>query len=863
MTSATSAQVDRDAMRHYLKELWGTWDDPACGVLPFWDATTKGSIFLPIHDPAASADLAAQRVERGWSGHVGLALQPRTPTSGRGKEDATCAIAGLWFDLDVRGPAHRQEALPPDAAAATALIRKSVRPEPSLLVDSGHGLHAYWLLREVWDFRLGDDTAAERCRARRLSDQLQRAIRHGGRREGYEIESTSDLGRVLRIPGSLNAKLPDDPRPVRVLRENGPRYGIEELEETLPAVPPDERRDAPRPFTGAEFPAELTPIMDGCAFMRHCRDNAPHLGCQKWHASLTIVARCEDGERHAHDLSAPYPRYDQAETQAKYDDARAGNKPYRCATIATLSAEAAAGCAACAHRGAISTPVQLGRPRPTRSPLTGTVPLGVVGAPAAIGGTNGRRTATDEPGESRRPNQPADDQRRNLTDLGNAERLAEAHSHDLRYSHQLARWFAWDGKRWAEDDSGAVMRRAKRTARDIYVEASGVQDSDRGRAIAKHAMASQSATKLKAMIELAQSEPGIPIDTGALDQDPWLLNVDNGIIDLRVGELRPHRRGAYLSKMAPVAYDPDARCDAFLAFLERIMGGDDDLIGFLQRAAGYSLTGITTERALFVLHGGGRNGKTTLVEAISGVLGPDYADRTATDSLLARRFEQIPNDLAALRGKRFVSASEVQQGRRLDEAKVKAITGGDTITARFMRGEWFSYRPQFKLWLSTNHKPVIRGTDDAIWDRLRLIPFDVRIPDDEVDRSLGAKLRDEAPGILAWMVDGCRIWQERGLSPPAKVLHATQAYRSEMDVLGAFLSDCCHLTEGAWATAGDLYSAYSTWAAEYGTAPISKIALGRQLADRGLEDGRTTGGTRIWKGIGILPAETTARARAE
>jgi putative DNA primase/helicase len=312
-----------------------------------------------------------------------------------------------------------------------------------------------------------------------------------------------------------------------------------------------------------------------------------------------------------------------------------------------------------------------------------------------------------------------------------------------------------------------------------------------------------------------------------------------------------------------VAYDPDARCDAFLAFLERIMGGDDDLIGFLQRAAGYSLTGITTERALFVLHGGGRNGKTTLVEAISGVLGPDYADRTATDSLLARRFEQIPNDLAALRGKRFVSASEVQQGRRLDEAKVKDITGGDTITARFMRGEWFSYRPQFKLWLSTNHKPVIRGTDDGIWDRLRLVPFDVRIPDDEVDRSLGAKLRDEAPGILAWMVDGCRIWQERGLSPPAKVLHATQAYRSEMDVLGAFLSDCCHLTEGAWATAGDLYSAYSTWAAEYGTAPISKIALGRQLADRGLEDGRTTGGTRIWKGIGILPAETTARARAE
>jgi putative DNA primase/helicase len=838
-------------MQDFLVTLWGTWDDSSAGVLPFWDATSKLSIFLPIHDLDASTELVAERLEREWSGHVGMAIQPQPPESGRGKEETTCAIACLWADVDVRGPTHSQQALPADHPEATALIRRAVQPEPSLLVDSGYGLHAYWLLHEVWDFRIGGDETTERLRARSLSDQLQRAIRQEGLRSDYVIDATSDLSRLLRIPGSLNMKRTDEPRLVRVIHESGVRYGIEELEETLPAIPLDERRQIRRLFTGVEIPAQLDPILENCAFMRHVRDDAARLSYNEWHAGLTIMARCADGERHAHALSAPYPGYDRNETHAKYDDALAGNKPYRCATIATLSAATAAGCASCLHWGTISTPVQLGRPQRSSSQLEETAPLPTVDSSTANGSANGHHANSDALGNTT-TEEHDDRQRCNLTDLGNAERLVAAHGDDIRYSHKLRHWFVWDGSRWAEDDSGAIMRRAKQTARTIYSEAGIAETNEQSKALAKHASASQSASRLKAMIELAQSETGIPIGPNDLDQDPWRFNVANGILDLRSGTLQSHRRDAYLSKLAPVAYDPNALRNTFLAFLERIMDGSQELIDFLQRAAGYSLTGDTSERVAFILHGTGRNGKTTFVEALRYALGDDYTARASTDTLLARRFEQIPNDLAALRGKRFVSASEVNQGRRLDEAKVKDITGGDIIAARFMRGEWFDYKPQFKLWLSTNHKPVIRGTDEGIWDRIRLVPFDVRIPESEIDRTLGQKLREEAPGILAWIVDGCLQWQERGLAPPEKVSTATQTYRTEMDLLGEFLAERCLIREHATAKVGDLYTTYCDWAKENGEEPISKKAFGRELGERGFTQDRGTGGTRLWLGIGIL-----------
>lgn len=437
-----------------------------------------------------------------------------------------------------------------------------------------------------------------------------------------------------------------------------------------------------------------------------------------------------------------------------------------------------------------------------------------------------------------------------LTDLGNAERLAALKGGDLHYCHPWRKWLVWDGRRWRVDEEGRLGMAAKETVRSIYREAAGARGKLRRQAIADHARRSESARRIRAMLELARSEPEVVVLPGALDTDPWLLNVENGTIDLRTGQLREHRREDLITKLAPVRFDPEAKVPTWLKFLERIMSGDAELIEFLQRAIGYALTGSVRERCLFIAHGGGANGKSTFAEAVLGLLG-DYGKRTPTETLLARRPGGIPNDVAALKGARFVVAAESDQGRKLAEATVKDLTGGDTISARFMRAEWFEFRPNFKLWLSTNHKPEILGTDRAIWDRIRLVPFNVTIPPDEQDRELGAKLEEERPGILAWAVKGCVKWQQDGLRAPAAVTRATGHYRAEMDSLGSFIADRC-LTKGhPLALAGALYAAYRVWCEKSGERPLTQRKFGLSLSERGFSK-RRSHGKRYWNGIGLL-----------
>src|SRR5439155_4535552 len=370
----------------------------------------------------------------------------------------------------------------------------------------------------------------------------------------------------------------------------------------------------------------------------------------------------------------------------------------------------------------------------------------------------------------------------------------------------------------------------------------------------KHALRSEQAARMQGMVTLAQSEPGIPVKPDQLDADPWALNVLNGTLDLRTGQLRPHRREDLITKLAPVVYDHEARYPLFLAFLDRIFAGNTELIGFVQRAVGYSLTGDVRERVLLILWGGGANGKSTLLETLRSMLG-DYAMRTPTETLLVKHDGAIPNDVARLRGARFVSASEADEGKRLAEAQIKDMTGGETLSARFMRAEWFDFKPEFKLWLATNHKPVIRGTDKAIWDRIRLVPFNVRIPDGEQDKGLGAKLRAELPGILAWAVEGCLAWQRDGLGIAQDVQAATASYRAEMDVLAVFIGDVCTVSPAAKVSSKLLFSRYSKWCEANGERPLSQRALGEKLREKGFEPGKVGHrGTRGWLGIGIAEA---------
>jgi len=438
----------------------------------------------------------------------------------------------------------------------------------------------------------------------------------------------------------------------------------------------------------------------------------------------------------------------------------------------------------------------------------------------------------------------------NLTDLGNAERFVAQHGDDVRYCYPWRKWLAWTGARLERDDAGRVHRLAKEVVRGIYREASDAEDEDRRKALAKHAAASESETRIRAMIELAKSEN--PISPNELDADPWLLNVLNGTIDLRTGQLRVHRREDRITKLAPVEYDPHAKAPTWEAFLGRMLPSEE-LRAFVQRAAGYSATGDTSEQCMFIHHGPGANGKSTFQETVAAALG-DYAMRTPTETLLVKRSSSVPNDVARLKGARFVTASETEEGRRLTESLVKDLTGQDTISARFMWAEWFDFKPTHTLHLSTNHKPEIRGTDPAIWRRIRLIPWAVTIPPEEQDRKLAEKLRDELPGILAWVVRGCSAWLRDGLKAPEEVRRATKAYRAEMDVLAAFLADCCLRGEDEEAFAGELWGAWKRWCEETGEQAGSQKRFGGRLAERGFlnhRDSKT--GRKVWSGLSLRP----------
>ena len=304
-----------------------------------------------------------------------------------------------------------------------------------------------------------------------------------------------------------------------------------------------------------------------------------------------------------------------------------------------------------------------------------------------------------------------------------------------------------------------------------------------------------------------------------------------------------------ITKLAPVTFDPEAPCQNWNAFLNRVTDGRPDLSAYQQRMVGYTLTGDTSEHCVFLQHGTGRNGKTTFNETVSAMMG-DYARKTETKTFLNHKNEGIRNDVAALKGARLVTAAEVGTGRRLNEQLVKEATGGDTLTARFLYGEYFEYRPEFKIFLSCNHKPEIRGQDEGIWSRVRVVPFDVFIPPAERDKKLPAKLRLELSGILNWALAGCLEWQQNGLQEPQEVLVATGRYREDMDPLGPFLTDCC-VTPSEESAAADelavpvamLYARYEIWCESNGAEPLPKNTLGRRMAERGYPSK-----SRNWKG---------------
>ncbi|MBF0550629.1 MAG: DNA primase [Deltaproteobacteria bacterium] len=438
-----------------------------------------------------------------------------------------------------------------------------------------------------------------------------------------------------------------------------------------------------------------------------------------------------------------------------------------------------------------------------------------------------------------------------LTDLGNAERLVALYGDDLRYCGSWRKWLVWDGNRWTLDNDKAVTRKAQKSIRHIYVEAAELFDLGEKKKVLNHAMKSESERAINASVNLASVNQKVQVSTDALDTNPWLLTCLNGTIDLRSGQLLPPQRDHLITQLAPVAFDPDAPCDLWFSFLDKIMNGNVDLISFLQRAIGYSLTGDTGEQCLFILHGSGCNGKSTFLQTINLMLG-DYAKQTPTETLLVKQRGAIPNDVARLNGSRFVTASEAEEGQRLAESMIKQMTGGDKISARFFHQEFFDFIPTHKIFLGTNHRPIIKGTDHAIWRRIRLIPFEVTIPEAEIDRSLPEKLKEELPGILAWAVRGCLSWQKDGLGVPEEVKTATSDYQDDMDTVAQFIDDCCTIDPEAKEKKADIYKAFLDWSETTGNRALVQPKFSQRLTAKGMQSIRFgKNRDRYWQGLSL------------
>jgi putative DNA primase/helicase len=446
------------------------------------------------------------------------------------------------------------------------------------------------------------------------------------------------------------------------------------------------------------------------------------------------------------------------------------------------------------------------------------------------------------------------------TDLANAARLVAMHGEDLRFVPSWGRWLVWDGSRWADDDACRVPGMCAEVSRAVMREATDALRASGGSKAAegfyRFAKASQDARRLASMQTLARGLPGVSVDHSKLDPDPWALNVANGILDLRTGELMPHDRAALVTKMAGAEYDPAATCPRWDAFLRRAMGGNDALVGYLQRLVGYSLTGIIGEHVLAFLEGSGANGKSTFVNVVFGLLG-SYACRAPRGLLFREQNAKHETGLTVLHGARFATCAEIDEGASFDEALVKDLTGGDPIAARRMREDFWTFQPTHKLWIAGNHRPRVRGADDGIWRRIRLVPWAVTVPEHERDPNLPAALRDELPGILAWAVRGCLEWQRAGLSEPETVREATAAYRAESDTFGQFLRERCVLESGARVARKELREEYEEWSREIGAHPLGARSLAERLRQLNVKSGSVRLGTKPvdgWVGVRLRSA---------
>ncbi len=814
---------------------------PAGGLATAW---------FPAGDWDDASDHATRIEGDVWFG-VGLRHE-KLSGGRRGGDTDVALLPGLWLDIDIAGPGHADTAgRPPTLEAAHALLGMFPLP-PTAIIETGGGLHAWWHhpapippdpdLLEKWAGWWARTAEAQ----------------------GWTIDNVHDAARIMRLPATHNHKH-TPPRPVRLVdwhpdrrwspdqlatHLDPPDTGSVELDdgESVRLVPNDtppheEPEISERPGDRYNHTADPGQLLEAAGWTLHHTDHA--------------------GARH---YTRPGPPPKGVTGATAYPDG--GTQIY------TTNSEIPAGqytpfalYTTIHHHGNYTAAARQLAAEEGRIERRHTSPTHHADSSHGEDGQEGDTAAADDNDDG-----PAVLR----TELGNARRFVALQGERFRYVPQWKRWLHWTGRRWERDVDGEAERAMKSVIDQLLAEALDLEGKERDQHL-RWVLASQKANAVRAALYLASTEPGIPVQPDELDTDPWALNVENGTIDLRTGELGAHDPTQLITKLAPVTYRPDATNDRWDTFLASATRGDNELAAFLARAAGYTLTGQTTEEVLFFVHGPTQAGKSTFAEALTATIG-DYHRRTNFDTFLTRTDDRGPRtDIARLTGARLVISNEIEDGKRIAEGLVKSLTGGDTITARELYQAEFEYRPAFKLWLVANHAPKVRHGDDAIWRRILRIPFEHTVEADERDDTLKAHLAhdpDARSAILTWAVQGCLAWQHDGLQVPGTVTDATAAYRADQDPIGDFLADRCHLHPDLWALAKELRREYDEWADENGVsrqARLSARAFAAVLEERGCRSTRRriAGHTqRVWDGIGLLDlitlnARDAAHERAE
>lgn len=445
------------------------------------------------------------------------------------------------------------------------------------------------------------------------------------------------------------------------------------------------------------------------------------------------------------------------------------------------------------------------------------------------------------------------------TDLGNAERLIKSAEGSIKYVEGHG-WYAWADKYWTMSESTVKQYYRAGVIKAIYHEldeAERDEDSALAKELLRWAKASENSKGQQSCLAMASSMKDIAMPYEKIDADPFLFCCGNATIDLKTGAGREHRRDDYITRHSDVLYDPKAECPLWESFVKRIFANDRELIDYIQMAVGYCMTGSTKEQCLFILHGSGANGKSVFMNVINALLG-SYCMETPVETFMKSKFDDTrpSNDVARLAGARVASANETERSQALAESKVKAMTGDDLVTARFLNKEFFTYRPQFKIWIRSNYKPRIAGTDAGIWRRIRLIPFSVTIPEEERDPELYSKLQKELPGILNWAISGCMAWQAVGLKAPGTVTKAVDDYKESQDTLSQFLAEECVVLNaddgyGNSCKLAELYKVYNDWCGNSGEKTLPKRLFTVAMEERGFAKRRAAKGVWVWEGLRI------------